>query len=206
MRFNYKNDWSYKQKFGRDPKDWSIEELHQLFLDSYSRAMLKRKKVMNIINRIENELPDADIWVNRKTRVLYKEKEDVVYKRVLSYQDDFGTWGIGSWEKVLFKGSVSENRNEKLNLLLSCQKQFELGYLYDSLDGDNKYLYRIPWMVICEKVIDKLREKFKNETAPEYFTITIGEKNYIVNCDEQTRYSKFYKSFSLKNEAKHVDL
>lgn len=151
-------------------------------------------------------LPDPDVWVNRKTRVLYKEKEDVVYKRVLSYQDEWYSWGIGSWEKVLFKGSVSENRNEKLNLLLSCQKNFELGSLYDQLDGDNKYLYRIPWEALCEKVNDKLRKKFKNETAPEYFTITIGEKNYIVHCDEQTRYSKFYKSFSLKNESKHIDL
>lgn len=205
MNLNYKNG-AFKYKFGRDPKDWSIEKLHQLFLDSYSRAMVKRKRVIEVISRIENELPDADVWVNRKTRVLYKEKEDVVYKRVLSYQDEWYSWGIGSWEKVLFKGSVSENRNEKLNLLLSCQKNFELGSLYDQLDGDNKYLYRIPWEALCEKVNDKLRKKFKNETAPEYFTITIGEKNYIVHCDEQTRYSKFYKSFSLKNESKHIDL
>lgn len=27
-----------------------------------------------------------------------------------------------------------------------------------------------------------------------------------LNCDEQYRYSKFYKNFSLKNEVEHVDL
>jgi len=116
MRFNYKNDWSYKHKFGRDPKDWSIEELHQLFLDSYSRAMLKRKKVMNIINRIENELPDADIWANRKTRVLYKEKEDVVYKRVLSYQDDLGSWGIGSRYSKFYKSFSLKSESKHVDL------------------------------------------------------------------------------------------
>lgn len=202
MRFNYKNG-VYKYKFGRDPKDWSIEKLHQLFLDSYERAMVKRKKVIEVISRIENELPDADIWVNRKSRVLYKERGDTLYKRVLSYQDELDRWGIGSWEKVLFKGSVSENRNEKLNLLLSCQKNFELGSLYDQLDADNNYLYRIPWEALCEKVSEKLRENFTGKIAPEYFTITIGDRNYVVHCDDQ---SKFYKSFSLKSEVKHVSL
>lgn len=54
MNLNYKNG-AFKYKFGRDPKDWSIEKLHQLFLDSYSRAMVKRKRVIEVISRIENE-------------------------------------------------------------------------------------------------------------------------------------------------------
>lgn len=206
MRFNYKNDWSYKYKFGREPKDWSIEKLHQLFLNLYGRAMVKQKKVIEVIDRIEKELPDAGVYVNKKTRVLYKEKENKIYKRVLSYQDEWSSWGIGSWEELKFNGSISENRNEKLGLLLSCQKNFELGYIYDQYNGDNLYLYRIAWEALCEKVSDQLRKKFKDKKAPEYFTIKIGDKNYIVHCDDQSRYSKFYKSFSLKSEVKHVDL
>jgi hypothetical protein len=101
---------------------------------------------------------------------------------------------------------LDKNREEKLNLLLSSQKQFELGELYDKYNRDNLYLCRIPWEALCEKVGDKLREKFKDKTAPEYFTITIGDRNYIVHCDEQSRYSRFYKKFSLKNEDIHVDL
>lgn len=206
MKLNYKNDWAFKYKFGRDPKDWSIEKLHQLFLDSYDRAMVKRKKVIEVVDRIEKELPDAGVYANQKTRVLYKEKDDKIYKRVLSYQYEWCCWGIGSWEELKFNGSISDNRNEKLNLLLSCQKNFELGAIYDQFNGDNNYLYRIPWEALCEKVNDELRKKFKNKTAPEYFTITIGDRNYVVHCDDQHRHSKFYKSFSLKSEVKHVSL
>jgi hypothetical protein len=203
MKFNYKSDWGFKYKFGRDPKQWSIEQLHDLFLESYSRHLLKREKVMDAISRIEKELPDDGVHSNRKTRILYKESGDKIYKRVLSFQDEYDSWGIGSWEEVTFKGNVSEIREEKLNLLLSCEKQFELGALYDKYKGDDQYLYRIPWEALCEKVSNQLREKFKNETAPEYFSIKIGDKNYIVHC---AIYSKLYKSFSLKNELKVVDL
>jgi hypothetical protein len=205
MRVNYKNS-GYKFKFGRDPKDWSIEKLHNLYLDARNRSMLKRKVILSIIDRIENELPDAGVYSNMKTRVLFKEKDDKLFKRVLSYNNGYESWGIGSWEELKFKGSVLENREEKLNLLLSCQKQFELGDIYDKYDRDNLYLWRIPWEALCEKVNDKLRKKFDNKTAPEHFTITIGDKNYVVHCDDQSRYNKFYKTFSLKNENIHVDL
>jgi len=204
MRVNYKN-CGYKFKFGREPKEWSIEQLHQLYLDAYSRPSKKRKLVLDILRRINDELPDAGVYAYRETRILYKEKGDKVYKRILSYDNEFG-WGIGSWEELKFKGSIYDIREEKLNLLLSCQKQFELGALYDKYDRYNLYLYRIPWEALCEKVSDKLREKFDKKTAPEYFTITIGDRNYIVHCDEQSRYSRFYKSFSLKNESKHITL
>jgi len=205
MRVNYKNS-AYKFRFGKNPKDWSIEKLHQLYLDAYLRASKKRKIVLDIIQRISDELPDAGVYVNTKTRVLYKEKESIIYRRVLSYQEEYQCWGVGSWEELKFNGSISDIREEKLNLLLSCQKQFELGALYDKYNRDNLYLYRIPWEALCEKVNDKLRKKFDNKTAPEYFTITIGDRNYVVHCDDQNRYNKFYKSFSLKNEAIHVDL
>ena len=205
MRVNYKNS-GYKFRFGKDPKEWSIEQLHQLYLDAYSRASKKNKIVLGIIQRISDELPDAGVYSNRKTRILFKEKGDKVYKRVLSYQDEWGSWGIGSWEELKFTGTISDIREEKLNLLLSCQKQFELGALYDKYNRDNLYLYRIPWEALCEKVIDKLREKFDKKTAPEYFTITIGDRDYIVHCGDDSRYNRFYKSFSLKNESKHIDL
>jgi len=205
MRINYKI-YGYKNKFGRDPKDWSIEKLHNLYLDASNRSMKKRKVILSIIDRIDKDLPDAGVYSNTKTRVIFKEKGDKIYKRVLSYQNEWGSWGIGMSEELKFKGSVLENREEKLNLLLSSQKQFELGELYDKYNRDNLYLCRIPWEALCEKVGDKLREKFKDKTAPEYFTITIGDRNYIVHCDEQNRYSRFYKKFSLKNEDIHVDL
>jgi hypothetical protein len=35
MRVNYKNS-AYKFRFGKNPKDWSIEKLHQLYLDDVS--------------------------------------------------------------------------------------------------------------------------------------------------------------------------
>jgi hypothetical protein len=205
MRVNYKNS-AYKFRFSREPKDWSIEKLHQLYLDAVSRSNKKRKIVLSILDRIEKELPDAGVYLNVKTRVLYKQENDEIYKRVLSYQKEYQSWGVRSWEKVLFGGTVSENREEKLNLLLSSQKQFELGSLYDKYDRDNLYLHRIPWEALCEKVENKLREKFKSQVAPEFFTIQIDDKNYIVNCDDKNRYNKFYKNFSLKSEVVHVEL
>ncbi len=205
MRVNYKNS-AYKFRFGKNPKDWSIEKLHQLYLDAVSRSNKKRKIVTSILDRIEKELPDADVYLNKKTRVLYKEKESIIYRRVLSYQEQYQCWGVGSWEELKFTGNTSEIREKKLNLLLSSQNHFELGALYDKYDRDNLCLYRIPWEALCEKVEEKLRKKFKSQVAPEFLTITIGEKNYIVNCDNQHRYNIFYKNFSLKSEVVHVEL
>ncbi len=205
MRVNYKNS-AYKFRFGKNPKDWSIEKLHQLYLDAVSRSNKKRKIVISILDRIEKELPDAGVYLNTKTRVLYKEKESIIYRRVLSYQEEYQSWGVGSWEELKFNGNTAENREKKLNLLLSSQNHFELGALYDKYDRDNLYLHRVPWEALCEKVEEKLREKFKSQVAPEFLTIKIGEKNYIVNCDNQHRYNKFYKNFSLKSEVVHVEL
>jgi len=170
MRVNYKN-CGYKFKFGREPKEWSIDELHQLYLDAYSRSSKKRKLVLDILRRINDELPDAGVYSNRETRILYKEKGDKVYKRVLSYDNEFG-WGIGSWEELKFKGSIYDIREEKLNLLLSCQKQFELGALYDKYNRDNLYLYRI---LLNKKCIG-------SKKLPEYF-ITESEdyKSHLRN-------------------------
>jgi hypothetical protein len=206
MRFNYKNNWSFNYKFGRNPKDRSIEELHQLYLDLYSRHLKKREKVLKVISRIEKELPEANIYSNTQTRVLYKEKGGKVYRRVLSYNTEYKCWGVGTWDEMRFNKSVGQNRDDILDLLFSCSKHFELGALYDAYQGDDKYLYRIPWTALCEKVSDRLREKFKDEVAPEYLTITIGDRNYIVHCDDQSRYSRFYKTFTLKNEVNHVDI
>jgi len=204
MRVNYKESHIFKFKFKRDPKDWSIEELHQLYLDSYSRTARKWEVLSSIIKRIADELPDAKIYRSQETRVVYLQKDNEIVKRVFSYQVDTGGWSFGPHEDLNL--STSENRDYKLELILSSPKNFELGHLFEKYVRENLHLHRIPWEALSEKVETLLREKFRDKKAPEYFTIDICKKKYIVHCENQHRYNKFYKKFCLKNENLEIEI
>ena len=47
---------------------------------------------------------------------------------------------------------------------------------------------------------NKLRTIYKDKEAPRILTVSIGDKKYYVECDDQYRYSKIYKKFKLLNE------
>jgi hypothetical protein len=47
---------------------------------------------------------------------------------------------------------------------------------------------------------DKLRFIYKEKEAPSILTVSIDDKRYYIQCDDQYRYSRIYKKFKLLNE------
>jgi hypothetical protein len=199
---NYQRFWRnsdlFKMKFKREPKVWTIDDIHELYLKAFERHSKKQKLVIDCVDRIVSEVQEFE----KGKRKIYFTKEGKFYQRELSYHSEYDSWGVGSYDLVKFSSnSTLVDRNEKLEFLLSNEKAFELGELYQSLQGNTKHLHLHVREVLSEMVQEELRLKFKDVESPRIFTISIGDKRYYVECEDQTRYSKIYKKFKLLNEA-----
>lgn len=198
---NYLKFWGnpdlFKLKFKREPKVWSIDEVHDLYLKALDRHNKRLKLWIDCVDRIVNETNEFD----KDKRKIFFTKDGKFYQRELSKNHEYDSWGVHSADLVKFSStSTLVDRNEKLEFLLSNEKAFELGELYESLQGNTKHLHLRVKHIISEMVQDKLRFKFKNCESPEMLTISIGEKRYYVKCDDQYRRSRIYKKFELLNE------
>jgi hypothetical protein len=187
----------FKFKFGRQPRVWTIDEVHDLYLKALDRHNKRLKLWIDCVNRIVNETNEFE----KNKRKIFFTKGGKFYQRVLSKNHDYNSWGVQSADLVKFSlDKTIHNRNEKLEFLLSNEKAFELGELYESLQGRTKHLHLYVKQILSEMVQDKLRLKFKDCESPRILTVTISDKRYYVECDDQHRRSKIYKKFELLNE------
>jgi len=204
MRYNhlnYQRFWGnsdfFKMKFKREPKVWTIESIHKLYLKVLDRHSVRQKLVVDCVNRIIDEVQEFE----KDKRKVYFNREGKIYQRELSKNSEYDSWGIRSADLVKFNSDKTiHNRNEKLEFLLSNEKAFELGELYESLQGNTKYYHLRVREILSEMVEDKLRFIYKEKEAPNTLTVSIGDKKYYVQCDDQYRYSRVYKKFKLLNE------
>jgi hypothetical protein len=195
QRFSGNGDL-FKFKFGREPRFWTLDEVHDLYLKALDRHNERLKLWIDCVDRIVNETDEFE----KGKRKIFFTKEGKFYQRVLSKNTEYDSWGVQSAELVKFSGNSIFDRNEKLEFLLSNEKAFELGELYESLQGRTKHLHLYVREILSEIVEDKLRLKFKDCESPQMLTISIGNKRYYVKCDDQWRRSRLYKKFELLNE------
>ncbi len=198
---NYQRFWGnsdlFKLKFKREAKVWTIDEVHELYLKSLKRHSVRQKLVVDCVNRIIDEVQEFE----KDKRKVYFNREGKIYQRELSKNSEYDSWGIRSADLVNFNSDKTIiNRNEKLEFLLSNEKAFELGELYESLQGNTKHYHLRIREILSEMIEDKLRFIFKEKEAPNILTVSIGDKKYYVQCDDQYRYSRVYKKFKLLNE------
>lgn len=194
---NYQRGIEYfKIKFGREPKNWTIEMIHSLYLRALERHNSRQKLVIDCIDRIVNEVKEFE----KDKRTIYFNRGGKVYYRELSRYSQYDSWGIRSADVLKFKNSKLEDRNSKIEFLLSNEKAFELGELYESLQGNTKFIHLRVREILSECIQDVLRKKFEGIVAPQISTISIGEKSYYVECSDHSRINKIYKEFKLLNE------
>jgi hypothetical protein len=190
---NYQRFWGntdlFKMKFKREPKVWTIESIHELYLKVLERHSVRQKLVIDCVNRIIDEVQEFE----KGKRKVYFNRGGKIYQIELSKNSEYDSWGIRSADLV-------HNRNEKLEFLLSNEKAFELGELYESLQGNTKYYHHRVKEILSEMIEDKLRFIYKEKEAPNILTVSIDDKRYYVQCDDQYRYSRIYKKFKLLNE------
>jgi hypothetical protein len=198
---NYQRFWGntdlFKMKFKREPKVWTIESIHELYLKVLERHSVRQKLVIDCVNRIIDEVQEFE----KGKRKVYFNRGGKIYQRELSKNSEYDSWGIHSADLVKFNSDKTiHNRNEKLEFLLSNEKAFELGELYESLQGNTKYYHHRVKEILSEMIEDKLRFIYKEKEAPNILTVSIDDKRYYVQCDDQYRYSRIYKKFKLLNE------
>ena len=196
MKLNFKQKELFEWKYKRQPKVWSIEQVHSLYLKTLERHNIRQKKILDVRDRIVSEVEEFE----KGKRKVYFTKDDKIYQREFNYYLEYDSWGT-SWDVLKFTSDKTiSSRDQKLEFLLSNDKQFELGELYESLKGDTKCLHHYIWHVLSEMVEEKLRVEFKGKDSPEILTIDISGHKYYVVCDKQHMYNRFYKKFELKNK------
>lgn len=186
----------FKIKFGREPKNWTIEMVHDLYLKSLERHNSRQKLVIDCIDRIVSEVQEFE----KDKRTIYFNREGKIYYRELSRYSEYDSWGIRPADVLKFQNSKLEDRNSKIEFLLSNEKAFELGELYESLQGNTKFIHLHVKEILSGCIQEALRKKFKGIEAPNILTVSIGEKSYYVECSDQYRRSRIYKEFKLLNE------
>jgi hypothetical protein len=200
MKLNFKQKELFEWKYKRQTKMWSIEQIHDLYLRALERHSIRQKKLSDVIDRIISETPEFE----KCRRKVFFTLDGKVHERDFHYWSQYDSWG-SSTKLVEFRTEKTvDNRNEKLEFILSNDKQFELGELYQSIQGDSKFLHLFIWDILSEMVEDKLRVNFKGKSSPEILTIDISGYNYYVVCDKNHMYDRFYKKFELKNREKET--
>jgi hypothetical protein len=189
------NSSFFKIKFKREPKVWTIGEVHDLYLRTLERHNIRLNKLIEVRDRIVNETPE----IEKGKRIVYFTLDDKIYQRDFNYYREYDSWGTSTSSVKFTSNNIVITRDEKLEFILSNDKQFELGELYQSMKGESKCLHLFIWHILSEMVEEKLRAEFKGKSSPEILTVNISGYKYYVVCDKQHMYDHFYKRFELKN-------
>jgi len=183
----------FEYKFGRKPKDWTLEQLHDLYLRAKSRAE-KRWKVSNsIMDTIDKEIPKFD---NQSVVYFYQIANDTTYLRQYEF-----TWKTKYRKYTSFgiRDPKLKTREERLDFALSNNRAFELGQQFYEAKKLEDVAWRSSWRVreILWHIIEEKLQKIYGETAvKETLLIEISGHKYFIHVDNGYGYARF----SLQNE------
>ncbi len=192
MNLNFRNSY-YEYKFGRKPKNWTIEMVHDLWRKAIERSNKRRKEFSDCIDEIVNTVtPEVSRIGDKEYRVYYNTKSGTTYYKI---SNSIRGMGYG-YSRELLK---FENRDEKLTFLLSNQEAFELGEKMRRLEKLCSYKHYRVKEILSEMIQDELRERYKEYDGRENMIVQISDKSYFVRIDS----SNFpYKKFELLDEVK----
>lgn len=197
MNLNFKNGF-YEYKFGRKPKQWSIEMVHDLWCRTLDRSNKRRKDLIDCIDEIVNTItPEVNRFGEKEYRVYYNIESVVNYYKLSNSQRGLGM----SYTRDLlkFEGNSAQSRDEKLTFILANQKAFELGEKMLRLEKLCSYQHYRVKEILSEMLQDELRKRYKEYDNRENMIIQISDKSYFVRVDS----SHFpYKKFELLDEVK----
>lgn len=177
----------YIEKFGRKPKQWTIESLHDLWLKSKKRSDERTEKVWNFIAEIAEKIPAN----SRNEHLVYYMQDDRVRGYSIGYSSSFKSHSLGHTD-VNF-----QTREEKIDFFLTTELNFEMGEKLRNLKKFESNLdYRV-FEVFWSKVQESLREKFEDQRPPKCFALDIAGKKYLITNDD--RYGSYY-TFKLECE------
>ena len=191
---NFLRSWEFEFKFKRAPKKWSFKELHDLYIQAKERADKRRKDYSDFIERIikevePNEKGEHRVYFNRESTYMFCIRKD----------EDFG-WSYSTCQ-VSFSKDVVAAREEKIEFILSNQKQFELGEELRRLEKMKSSFDRHVFGIIEEAMDEELRRRYKkvkNYNVPKVIKVDLGGTVYYAALDRDSRNSGYdWKRFEI---------
>ncbi len=166
MRLNYKLGYIgdyFEFKFKRKIKQWSLEELYNLYNAAYIRHKNRLEILKTFLEKIEK---------TKYERIYYHYNDTVICVKFFHQNNRFCYS-----ENVLNFNTLSEieNRNVKLDYLIDTEDKFKLGEEYKKIEELQSSIHRNILHVIFDRIIDDiLKPKYKNE---QYKTINVKFKD-----------------------------
>lgn len=208
MKVNFYNKEMFKWKFGRDPKEWTIEQVHDLWRRAYKRNTERRSNLNKFIDDIPNKIqPNA-----KNEYLLFYNIGDRINVVVLTFGLTFGSRNSfinskSSWSYHIDSFNVNdnkvENRDRKLAFLIS--EGIDIGNEFIRLEKDRGFtsLARVE-SILSDMIDDHFRKYFKElKTYPsDSFITTIGGIDYIINVTNKYDYPKFKISSEVEKSIK----
>ena len=192
-RANFLFPEAFEHKFKRKPKEWSLEQLHDLYLRAKVRAEKRASHTQSIMDMIDKEIPKFD----RKSQVyFYQTSNDTTYLRQYEF-----TWKCryDKYTSYSLNDPKLKSREERLDFVLSNSRAFELGQEFYESKRLEDMAWRTMWKAkdIFWKVLEnKIRDLYEGKVVKETLIVEISGYKYFVHA--QNGYG--YPSFSLQNE------
>lgn len=191
---NFLRKWEFECKFNRDPKEWSLDQLYDLYLRAKERS---DKRSLDFTNHIKKIIESVE--PNNGYYEVYFNINGLVHKYQIS-KPDYCDWSY-STNRVEFSKDVVKGREEKINFILGKEIQFELGEEMKRLSKMVSHFHRQVFYIIEDVIDQKLNKKFKNVRnydVPKVLKVSIGDNIFYVSlCKESRNNSYNWKKFEV---------
>jgi len=207
-KLNFTNPVLFEAKFGRKPKIWTIESIHELWLRTVERAKKRRDEILKVREEIVTKLKP-----NKSGKyVVYYEcidynNEPAIGKYTFEWHDDWKSYGVSTGYYKDDKSASQENRrNKKIDFLIQNELAFELGEEYNNAKKYECKLNHFVGSILSEMLNDTLREHYRklDTIPPKIEKVQINGVFYYIQCESQSRYS--YPKFEFLGEVKDTTL
>lgn len=193
---NFLRKWEFECKFKRNPRSWSFKELHDLYFRAKERADKRRKEFSEFIDMIINEIEPNE---KNEHRVYFHRDGGIACMYSIRKDDYFGF--SYSTNQVNFSKDVVKGREEKIEFILSKQKQFEFGEELRRLEKMKSSFDRHVFDIIGQALDEKLCERYKkvkNYNVPKVIKVKLGDVVYYAALDRDSRNSGYdWKRFEI---------
>jgi hypothetical protein len=191
---------SFKKRFKREIKIWTISSLYALYEKTLERTKLRKQNFNDLVKKILNEIEPKE----NGTYSVYFERSPGDFD---AYRISKGKRAKSSWsyyiESINYSKNIKRSRDQKLEILFTNPKAFELGEKLGKLSKLRSNLDLKIFHFINELVNEELNLKFKeveNHKIPEILRINILDKIYFVKLTNETRNTPNYKRFKIISE------
>ena len=191
---NFLKEYEFKLKFNRDPKEWTLKDIHDLYLRVEERSLKRRQEFSEFMNKIINEVEPME---SGEIHVFF-DRDGITCKYSIRKDDNFG-WSY-STDRVTFSKDIVKCREEKIDFILNNKRKFELGEELRRLERMKSsfdrhvlnYIEQLSDLKLCEKY-----KNVKNFDVPKIIKVDIGGTVYYTGLDKESISSGYWKRFEI---------